>query len=129
MKNIFFQTKKKSRWKFFKKILCKSKILAKNRKIEKIEKNRKNRKINFTKDFNEKVEKKSIRKKSRKKMKSLRFRQDGVLGSAAQLRLKTVSLGQIRNTSQAEYQFRPPIERRRRPHSWRGGENMKNIEK
>ena len=94
-----------------------------SKKLEKIEKS------TLLRISMKKSKKKSIRKKSRKKMKSLRFRQVGVLCSAAQLRLKTVSLGQIRNTTEAEYQFRPPIERRRRPHSWRGGENMKNIEK
>ena len=92
----------------------------KSEKNEKLERNRNNRKVNFTKDFNDKVGKKvDPKKKSKKKMKSLRFRQDGVLGSAAQLCLETVSLGHISSTTVAEYPFRPPIHRRRRYH--RGG--------
>ena len=94
-----------------------------SKKLEKIEKS------TLLRISMKKSKKSRSEKKVEKKMKSLRFRQDGVLGSAAQLCLETVSLGQIRNTTEAEYQFRPPIERRRRPHSWRGGENMKNIEK
>ena len=76
--------------KFFqKKSFAKSKILG---EIEKIEKSRKSRKINFTKDFNEKVEKKSIRNFFEKKTKffvisSERSRYVLLLNSAGKLSL------------------------------------------
>ena len=91
----------------------KSKNSKNSKKPEKIEKS------TLLRISMKKSKKKSIRKKSRKKMKSHRFRQDGVLGSAAQLCLETVSLGHISSTTVAEYPFRPPIHRRRRYH--RGG--------
>ena len=61
MKNIFFSDKKNRDGNFPKKSFANRKFWQKIEKLEKLEKNRKNRKINFTKDFNEKVETKSIR--------------------------------------------------------------------